>query len=170
MSTPPTILRPVKPLKTAKSAAAEPRHADECAADVLEVVPGIMDALRMSARAYVGDQLSVPQLRCLSVIERNPGSGVADVASRLGVATPTASAMVDRLVRAGAVETCADADDRRRLQLYITTSGHTQLHSVRAHARIALSRVLASCSTEELHAVSAGLAVLKQKIRPGMKP
>jgi DNA-binding MarR family transcriptional regulator len=164
-----SALPPVKPPKSAKSRD-QARQTNDCAARVLEIVPGIMDALRMSARSHAGDQFSLPQLRCMGVIDRNPGAGVADVAARMGVATPTASAMVDRLVRAGVVQACADADDRRRVQLYITTSGHKQLAAVRAHARGALSEVLASCTPDELHTVSAGLEMLKQKIQPGMKP
>ncbi|WP_374565361.1 MarR family winged helix-turn-helix transcriptional regulator [Ideonella sp.] len=129
---------------------------------MLEVIPAVMDALRNAMRHHVGDQLSVPQFRCLNFIAQQPGASVSAVAAFLGVALPTASAMVDRLVRAGAVEPRTAADDRRRSQLHLTAAGADQLAQIRLGARAELAQVLASRSADELRTLSAGLAVLRQ--------
>jgi len=136
-------------------------RAADSAAEVLDVVPAVMDALRHAMRSHVGDQLSVPQFRCLNFIGHQPGASVSAVAAFLGVTLPTASAIVDRLVRAGAVEPRTAADDRRRSQLHLTEAGAAQLAQIRVGARAELAEVLAGRSAKELRALHAGLAVLR---------
>ena len=138
--------------------------AKKTAADVLEVIPAVMDALRNAMRSHVGDggdQLSVPQFRCLNFIRTQPGASVSEVAAFLGVTLPTASAMVDRLVRAGAVAPHTAAEDRRRSRLHLTEAGAAQLAQIRLGARAELAQLLAERNPEELRALHAGLAVLR---------
>src|SRR4030095_7700557 len=80
-------------------------RAEECAAAVLDTVPAVMDALRAATRQHVGEQMSVPQFRCLHFVSREPRCSISDVAAFLGVTLPTASAMVDRLARAAGTST-----------------------------------------------------------------
>ena len=127
-----------------------PPAAVDSAAEVLDVIPAIMDALRQAMRRHVGEQLTVPQFRCLNFIAVHPGATVSAVAAFLGVALPTASTLVDRLVRAGAVEPRADPQDRRKSSLHLTRAGAAQLAAIRRGARKELAQVL------------AGLAVLRQ--------
>ena len=145
--------------------AAPPRPQD-CADSVLDIMPAVMDAMRSAMRQHVGDQLSVPQFRCLNFIAREPGSSVSAVAAFLGVTMPTASAMVDRLVRAGAVALNTAAADRRRAELNVTEAGLAQVRQVRREARGEFARVLATCSSDELQTLHAGLAVLQRAFLP----
>lgn len=142
--------------------------ARECANQVLETVPSLMEMLRVASKVNLGDQMSLAQLRCLGVIDRNPGLGVAAVAARLGVATPTTSAMVERMVRAGAVQTFADPADRRRSQLFVTDVGHAQLLLLRTNARDDVTKALSGSSLQELQTIQEGLTLLKQKIQQGI--
>jgi DNA-binding MarR family transcriptional regulator len=132
------------------------------AAEVLEVVPALMDVLRTAMRRQVGDQLSVPQFRCLNFIARHPGGSIGAAAAFLGVAMPTASVMVDRLVRAGAVEPRTSAADRRRAELFVTEAGRALLTEIRRGAHDELARVLSARTPQELSQVQAGLSVLRQ--------
>ena len=150
------------PAAAAARAAAAPLQPDDCAAQVLEVMPAVMDAMRGTFRRHVGEQLSVPQFRCLNFISREPGSSVGAVAAFLGVTMPTASAMVDRLVRAGAVAPRTAARDRRRSELQVTEAGQAQLRQVWQGAHGEFARVLAGCTPEELQALQAGLATLRR--------
>ena len=136
--------------------------ADDSAAEVLDVIPAIMDAVRHAMRHHVGEQLTVPQFRCLNFVALHPGASLSAVAAFLGVALPTASTMVDRLVRAGAVEPRADPQDRRKSSLHLTQAGTAQLAAIRRGARKELAQVLATRSDEELRTLHAGLAVLRQ--------
>lgn len=135
--------------------------AKKTAIEVLDVIPAVMDGLRNAMRNHVGEQLSVPQFRCLNFIRQRPGASISEVAGFLGVTVPTASAMVDRLVRSGAVELQTAAEDRRRSQLLLTDTGAAQLAQIRLGARSELAHILAERSAEELRVLHAGLAVLR---------
>lgn len=148
-------------------AGAPPALARACADQVLDVVPGVMDAMRAAMRLHVGDQLSVPQFRALVFIGRTPGASVGAVAAFLGVTMPTASAMVDRLVRAGAVQHSADPADRRRHQIHLTPAGRAQLQALRRQAREDFARTLAGHEAEDLRTLQAGLAVLHKVFGTG---
>ncbi len=133
-----------------------------CADDVLDVLPDAMDAIRIGMRSQLDSRLSVPQFRCLNFIDRVPGSTVGAVAAFLGVTMPTASAMADRLVRAGHLVAFGDEDDRRRSRLRISSAGKALLEQVRGDARNDLATTLARRPADELRAISAGLAALKR--------
>jgi len=133
-----------------------------CAEDVLDVLPGAMDAIRLGMRSQLAGGLSVPQFRCLNFIDRVPGCSLGEVAAFLGVTMPTASAMVDRLARAGHVDAALAAEDRRRARLNISDAGKALLEQVRADARHELAATLAQRPAEDLRAISVGLAALKR--------
>jgi DNA-binding MarR family transcriptional regulator len=153
--------RRAPPTRTA-GAETNPVRATDCADAVLDVMPGVMDAMRGAMRRQVGEQLSVPQFRCLQHIALRPGCSVSDVAKFLGVTLPTASAMIDRLVKAGSVAPAAAAQDRRRTELRLTASGQAQLKQIRQGARQDFAQALDGCTDSELRTVRAGLAVLQR--------
>lgn len=150
------MIAPVK-RAAARTPATDPA---DCAARLISVVPGVMDALRTSMRRNIGEGLSVPQFRCLGFIARNPGCSVSDVAAFLGVTLPTASAMVDRLVRAPHVIAATSAVDRRRTELRVNAPGKALLDRIRAGAQRDMAAALAGANAAELEAVEQALDVL----------
>jgi len=143
-----------------RPAPAAPIDAAQCAAEVIAVVPGIMDSLRASMRRNIGDGLSIPQFRCLGFISRHPGTSISEVAAFLGVTLATASAMVDRLVRAYYVVTATSAADRRRTELRLNAPGLALLEEIRVGAERDMSAALGPRSPAELATLMAGLAIL----------
>ena len=138
-----------------------PAAASACAAEVLEVLPGVMNAVRMGMRGQLQAGLSVPQFRCLNFIQINPGTSVGEVAGFLGVTMATASAMVDRLARAGYALPGVSAQDRRRSVLNISPAGEALLARIRQGAGRDLAAALGGRSAAELQSVIDGLAVLR---------
>lgn|GEM_PF-247137 len=138
----------------------------DCAEAVLEVMPAVMDAMRGAMRLQVGEPLSVPQFRCLNFIGRRPGSSVSAVAAFLGVTLPTASVMVDRLVRAGAVAPRTAAADRRRSELNVTAAGLAQVQHIENGALGEFARTLGTCTAADLQTLHAGLVVLQRAFQP----
>ena len=166
----PQAQRRVQPQPAAASPGASngtTNGAAECATEVLAVMPAVMDALRGAMRLHTGDALSVPQFRCLNYIHLQPGASISSVAAFLGVTMPTASAMVDRLVRSGAIAPATAAADRRRIELQTTRQGRTQLRQIRRGAHGEFTRVLSTCSATELKRLNAGLAVLRRAFDAG---
>ena len=143
-----------------RAAGPDAARAVDCAAQLIAVVPGVMDALRASMRSNIADALSVPQFRCLGFIARNPACSVSDVAAFLGVTMPTASAMVDRLVRAAHVVAVTASADRRRTELRVNAPGKALLDRIRAGARRDMAAALGDVHAADLVAVQQALAVL----------
>ncbi len=140
---------------------AAPPGVDACAAAILDVLPPVMTALRTGMRRQLQGGLSVPQFRCLNYIDLHPGASVSDVAAFLGVTLATASAMVDRLARAGYALTGVSSADRRRSALSITPVGVDLLGRMKRGARGDLAATLGGRSPAELQSIVDGLAVLR---------
>jgi DNA-binding MarR family transcriptional regulator len=163
----PAPIRPAPPAaRTTVRISAPLPCAEDCAEAVLEVMPAVMDAMRGAMRLQVSEALSVPQFRCLNFIAHRPGSSVSAVAGFLGVTLPTASVMVDRLVRAGAVAPRTAEADRRRSELHVTAAGLAQVQHIELGARAEFARALGGCNADELQTLQAGLAVLQRAFHP----
>lgn len=136
--------------------------AELAAAEVMAVLPGVMDAMRQVMRAQLDGPLTVPQFRGLNFIDRHPGSSVSALAGFLGVTLATASAMADRLVRAGHLQSQGSLADRRRSELHICACGKALLERMRHQTCADMARALQGRSAPELAALVAGLQVLAQ--------
>jgi len=147
-------------LTSGAAAPAEPPDARAAAVRVMQVLPRVMDAIRLAMRSQLDGPLTVPQFRGLNFIDRHPGSSVSALAAFLGVTLATASAMADRLVRAGHLQSQGSASDRRRAELSLRDSGKAVLERMRAQTRDDLARVLSLRTAPELAALVDGLAVL----------
>lgn len=134
---------------------------------LLDVMPAVMAALRGAMRRQLGEGLSVPQFRCLRFVADNGGCSVSEVAAFLGVTLATASAMVERLVRAGTVVSTVSPHDRRRSELRATGTGRALMGRIRRGAQAELAEVLLPSTPAELADVLAGLAVLKARFDHG---
>lgn len=141
-----------------------PRHAvlGGCADRLLEVVPRVMRRIREEMRARVPHGLTVPQLRALLYLRRNPDGGLTAVAAHLGMSAPAASALVERLVRAGQVEREIHPDERRRIRLRLTRRGLAHATMARNAARVWLTRELGQLAARDLARLKAALDVLEQ--------
>lgn len=131
-----------------------------CSEKMIEVIPAVMDELRNGLRLHAKNQPSVPQFRCLSFIARSPNSTMGAIAGFMGVTLPTASAMVDRLIRAGFVTSKPSAKDRRCIELLATEDGLAQLKQVRLDVRENITQILLSSSLFELEQLADGLDML----------
>lgn len=67
--------------------------------------------------------LSVAQLTTLTVIRNYPDLSLKDLAAATGVSSPSASAMVDKLVELGLVDRRPAAADRREIRITLTEAG-----------------------------------------------
>jgi DNA-binding MarR family transcriptional regulator len=138
-----------------------PPDAQSAAAQVMQVLPAAMDAMRLAMRAQLDGPLTVPQFRCLNFVERHPGSTVSAVAGFLGVTLATASAMVDRLVKAGHLRARPSEADRRCTELQVGPSGRAVLQRMHRQTCDDLARSLGARTPQELQTLVDGLQVLQ---------
>ncbi len=133
---------------------------DECARAVMEGVPLVMRFLRSEMRRQRASHLSVPQFRVLAYLSRHPGACLFAVADHLGVARPTASILVDRLVRRGLVARAEDPAERRRITLRLTASGARLFQQAREATRAWLAGILREQSPLTLRQIVQGATLL----------
>lgn len=134
--------------------------AERCAREVVETIPLIMRFIRREMRRQRGPFLSVPQLRTLLFLSRCPGADLSSTAEHLGVSRPTASAIVNRLVRKGLVNRTGHPQKRRFIILTLTRSGSQHLRHAREAACAVVAGVLGRQPPVELQRVEEAMALL----------
>ena len=133
---------------------------DAVADAIMDVVPRAMRRLRQATRANTGAALTVPQVRALLFVRRDPGTDLSALAEHLGMSAPSASMLVERLVKAGLVERHANPGERRRVALALTTAGAADVERARAATRGCLADALAILPTDEMLALATSLPLL----------
>ena len=169
----PPVAAPVAAQPSAPAAPASPptgaglADAQAAASQVMAVLPRAMDLIRQKMRLQIDGPLTVPQFRGLNFVDRNPGCSVSALAAFLGVTLATASAMADRLVRAGHLQARGSPSDRRRSELRIEPGGKAVLERMRRHTRDDLALTLQGRSPQELGALMEGMRVLDAALTQG---
>jgi DNA-binding MarR family transcriptional regulator len=108
-------------------ALADDKHAEQ-AAKVLRRFRVIFNAVKNHFRSVeTRAGVSGAQLWALSVINAQPGAGMNQLARAMDVHQSTASNLVRALADAGMVISAREGDDRRAVQLYLTTKGQKAL-------------------------------------------
>ena len=80
--------------------------AEQCAYEVMEIVPQVIDFLKAEMRKQgTQHRCPLPQFRILAYVKTNPKSSVSEAGEHLGVTRATASALVERLVQKGLLRT-----------------------------------------------------------------
>lgn len=100
-----------------------PTTTQECAREILDVTPNIIQAIRVQMRSQHHHDLSVPQFRTLAFLNHRPGSSLSAAAEHIGLTLPTMSVLIEGLVQRGLVDRVADVRDRRRVLLTLTPAG-----------------------------------------------
>ncbi|MBW4683499.1 MAG: MarR family transcriptional regulator [Komarekiella atlantica HA4396-MV6] len=136
-------------------------NSQECAARVMDTVPLVMRFIRADMRVHSAAFLSIPQLRSLAYINRNPGASISELAEHLGVTCATASATTERLVQRNLVERSDHPQERRRVILKLTEDGKHHLKQSQDQTRAHISDLLKDLTEEQISNIEEGLALLK---------
>lgn len=134
--------------------------ADQCAQEVMETVPRVMRAIRSEIRRRGAAHFSVPQIRTLAFLHHRPGVCLFELAEHLGVARPTASNLVERLVQRGMVTRTTDPRERRRVVLALTPLGTRHFQNASHSAQAWMATVLAGQAPSVLRRLAAAMSVL----------
>ena len=121
---------------------------------------GIVDPVRM--RLWSEAELTMGQLRLLFAIRQEPGATLTQLAMLLSVSAPTASGLVDRLVRQDFVRRDADPNDRRFVCHFLTEHGVATLGEMKREGRALLDDILARLTDDELDELVRGLRLLTE--------
>ncbi|CAN5379955.1 hypothetical protein BH10CHL1_BH10CHL1_26780 [soil metagenome] len=135
--------------------------ANDCARELIEVIPAIMQAIRREVRSQRGPDLSVLQVRVLAFLARNPGAPLSAVAEHVGLTLPSMSTQVTGLVKRAMIERATSPTDRRYVTLTLTANGQALLKSANQEAQIKLAKLLTELSNEERATIIQGLQLLQ---------
>ncbi len=105
-----------------------PTSGDPARDAVIAEIAELNSAVHARTLEFVGPMplppdLTMQQLRVLLAIGKQPGLSVHQVAKELGVSTPTASGLVDRLADKDLLQKLDDEADRRVRHLHLTDEG-----------------------------------------------
>lgn len=134
---------------------------EECAREVLEVVPLMMRTIRGNLRRHRGQDLSVPQFRVLFYLDRHRGASLSEVSDHVGLTLPSMSTLVDGLVQRSLASRETHASDRRRVTLSLTELGRSTLKSAREASLVDLAKLMRSTSSGDLAVVVRSMRILK---------
>jgi len=110
---------------------------------------------------HSGDSLTIPQLRSLAFLKRNPGTSLSAVAEHLGVTCATASTTIERLVQRHLVQRTDHPQERRKIVLNLTTQGKSLLEESQEKTRLHIAEIIESLTSEELLQIETSLTLLK---------
>jgi MarR family transcriptional regulator for hemolysin len=140
--------------------------ADECAREVLEVIPLMMQVIRTCMRSQRRPGLSVPQFRTLTYLQRRPGATLSDIAEHLGLTLPSMSKLIDGLVGQNLVTRKVSPADRRYVTLILTPLGQTTFQSALQATQIQLAQLLVTLSDGERATIIQAMQALRLLCTP----
>lgn len=133
----------------------------ECARDVLEYLPKIMQVLRTTMRSTANEHLTVPQFRVLVKLGKATCSN-SELAEWQGTSEPAMSRMVDALVKKGLVTRESGVTDRRQVVLALTPKGKKEYTKMREKAILQFSASINALTTQEKSDLKRGLNMLRK--------
>jgi DNA-binding MarR family transcriptional regulator len=142
----------------------------EGAALLMEVVPRVMQRIRLEMRSHRTPGLSVPELRTLIYLYRNEGVSLSEVAEHIGFKLPSMSKTIDALVARKLVIRRALADDRRYVSLRLSAHGLAELRRTRRSTEARLAEALSALLPGQQARVVEALKMLGQVFAPQAPP
>ena len=118
---------------------------------ILELAEAIYN--RLSPRIpteWLSSDLTVAQLRVLLVLQAAGPSRMSDIAATLEVALPTATGIVDKLVKKDLVVREADPQDRRLVIASLSAGGREIINGLWISGQLQMERLLDGLTPEQL--------------------
>jgi DNA-binding MarR family transcriptional regulator len=146
--------------KAEQLSAKDAKDAAECADAMLDGLPMVMWFIRRRMRRHRTGGLSVPQFRALCLLDRSPTASLSIVAEHLGSSQPSASRLITGLVSRGLVKREESADDRRQIQLVLTSEGKAVHAASQKATRAALAAEIAQLSPAQRTTITSAMRLL----------
>ena len=134
----------------------------DCDRELMDTTPQIVQQIRIEIRSSRRQDLTIPQIRTLRYIQRNPNSSLLQLSEHLGLTPPSASKLVDGLVNHNMVIRRESTQDRRKLTLELSASGEEIVNNARAKAQQNLVDKLGIFSEQELRTIIRSMEILQK--------
>jgi DNA-binding MarR family transcriptional regulator len=127
---------------------------------VLELVSRLTVRVRREMRRNTANAVTIPQFRALRYFQRHPGTGPSDLGDHLGMSLSSASALIERLSRAGYVHRTPHPIERRRICVGLSESGAAVVTGAVLGTRVWMSEQLGNLSAKDRRALTDTLEIL----------
>jgi len=135
---------------------------NECAREVLEVIPLAMRGIRSELRRHGARELSIPQFRTLNFLSRHKGASLSEVAEHIGLTLPTMSTLIEGLVTRDYAIRRTHPSDRRRMTLELSDRGQMILRFAREATQSYLAQLLDTLSAAEQSTIIKAMGSLRR--------
>jgi DNA-binding MarR family transcriptional regulator len=125
--------------------------------DVVMDASRVLVAVIARSIAETDPALTMPQMRLLTIVDRDGPLNLNAVAHALGVHPSNATRTCNRLVEAGLLDRRDDPSDRRNVVLTLTPEGHGVWKGVMDHRRRAIEQVVRRLTPTERDQLAVGL-------------
>ena len=137
---------------------------DSARKELIDRIAASMDRVGRLGRARIRDNLAgfdmtMPQIRTLYFLSRGP-QRMKDISDHLMRGMPSATSMIDRLVKKGYVERVPDPSDRRVVLCRITDPGREMLDRFSRMGAVRFEAVAESLTDDELDKIAPALDLL----------
>jgi DNA-binding MarR family transcriptional regulator len=136
-------------------------QSNECARRFLEVIPQAMRFVRANIRECAQPEVTVPQFRILihlsKLVSTNHG-----LSESIGVQPSTMTRMVDPLVKRRLVARKPHLEDRRQVDLTLTTQGNKLIDEIQESMRVRLTEKLNKLDSEKRKQLITGLNIIEE--------
>jgi DNA-binding MarR family transcriptional regulator len=120
---------------------------------------------RRSADAWMGLNLTVPQVKTLFFVSNQSGTNPTRLAAALGVTPPNVTGIVDRLVEQGLLIRRNSNEDRRALVLHTTDKAESILSGLRGRRTDVLREIYDYLEEGDLSQLAEGLSNVVEAAR-----
>ena len=134
----------------------------------------LMDRMRVGMRsrspvAWIEPELTMPQARTLFFLSQGP-TRMGDISAYLDRGMPSATSMVDRLLKKGLVERIEDPQDRRVVVCRLTALGEEAVEKFAQIGHIRTEALADALTVDELEAVVPAIEILSAAISREANP
>jgi len=100
---------------------------------------------------WFSSDLTVAQLRVLLVLQSQGPTRMSDIAASLGIMLPTATGIVDKLVKKKLLLRETDPADRRLVICSLSPAGQENINRLWTSSQFQMEKLLTGLSIEQLH-------------------
>jgi DNA-binding MarR family transcriptional regulator len=100
-------------------------------------------------------------LPVLGVLLNHGPIPMSEIGRKMGISKPYTTVLIDRLIKKGLVERVLDADDRRLVNIRITTAGRDSFKEFRKFAREIVIRNLSSLTSDDISSFYSSMKTIR---------
>ena len=138
---------------------------EELVQQILKLSEDIYNSIPLGIPSeWLESDLSVAQLRVLLVLQSQGPSRMSSIASVIGIALPTATGVVDNLVKKGLAIREYDPQDRRLVICKLSAQGQDLINKLWMSGRFQMENLLEGLSEEQLEKAHEVALILYENI------